>query len=212
MSVRVQAKGVSAESVTGRVLVVEDDDSLSEVIGLVLGAAGMDVTAVASGSQAVEVFDPKSSLGWAPLAATGDADVLAALREATRQDFAEIVGDIPAEEVERGEDGSERDDEDEQDEEQDDEEYEAGVHGEVVVQGWSATVIERSSNAQSLANRSVARLGAARGRGQGRAGMAAAVDRHFDAMLAHAALLNFGPSPTWGEGGAQAARLGRVRD
>ena len=58
MSVRVQAKGVSAESVTGRVLVVEDDDSLSEVIGLVLGAAGMDVTAVASGSQAVEVFDP----------------------------------------------------------------------------------------------------------------------------------------------------------
>lgn len=44
---------------------------------------------------AVEVFDPESSLGWAPLAATGDADVLDALREAIRQDFAEIVGDIP---------------------------------------------------------------------------------------------------------------------
>lgn len=42
---------------------------------------------------AVEVFDPDSSLDWAPLAVTGDADVLDALHEATRQDFADLVGD-----------------------------------------------------------------------------------------------------------------------
>jgi DNA-binding response OmpR family regulator len=42
--------------VTGRVLVVEDDDSLSEVVGLVLSAAGMDVTAVGNGLDALSTF------------------------------------------------------------------------------------------------------------------------------------------------------------
>ena len=43
--------------VRGQVLVVEDDESLSEIVGLVLTASGMDVTAVSSGSEAVELFE-----------------------------------------------------------------------------------------------------------------------------------------------------------
>jgi two-component system response regulator MtrA len=37
-------------------LVVEDDESLSEVVGLVLSAAGMDVTAVGNGLDALDAF------------------------------------------------------------------------------------------------------------------------------------------------------------
>ena len=42
--------------VPGHVLVVEDDESLSEVVGLVLSAAGMEVTAVPSGTEAIAAF------------------------------------------------------------------------------------------------------------------------------------------------------------
>ena len=43
--------------VHGQVLVVEDDESLSEVVGLVLSAAGMEVVSVANGADAVEQFE-----------------------------------------------------------------------------------------------------------------------------------------------------------
>ena len=44
------------EVVDARVLLVEDDSSLSEVVSLVLSATGMSVTAVANGSDAVARF------------------------------------------------------------------------------------------------------------------------------------------------------------
>jgi two-component system, OmpR family, response regulator MtrA len=50
----VQQRG--GEALSTRVLLVEDDSSLSEVVSLVLTASGMEVTTVANGSEAVARF------------------------------------------------------------------------------------------------------------------------------------------------------------
>jgi two-component system, OmpR family, response regulator MtrA len=51
------ADGQGEAAVTERVLLVEDDASLREVVSLVLGATGMEVEAVGAGDEALDAFE-----------------------------------------------------------------------------------------------------------------------------------------------------------
>jgi DNA-binding NtrC family response regulator len=60
------AEGTTQESARGRLLLVDDEDSIRRVLGAILKRRGIDVVTAATGDEAIKVLEQKkSAVDWA---------------------------------------------------------------------------------------------------------------------------------------------------